>query len=132
MGTRTRISRWSSGLHARMNTQTETMTNTYSRMYLPDDMVNEIKKFLTRPPYHVPRDPKSHKTHKLLMKQIKWLYEDIVKNDYIQKQKGFYKLMVYRVNNFEWIWSAFSDKGFTEGFDPLDAHRMVGTRGGWL
>ena len=94
-------------------------------------MVNEIKKFLTRPPYHVPRDPKSHKTHKLLMKQIKWLYEDIVKNDYIQKQKGFYKLMVYRVNNFEWIWSAFSDKRFTEGFDPLDAHRMVGTRGGW-
>ena len=29
-------------------------------------------------------------------------------------------------------WSAFSDNGFDEGFDPLDAHRMVGTRGGWL
>ena len=33
--------------------------------------------------------------------------------------------MVYRVNNFEWIWSAFSDQGFDEGFDPLDAHRMT-------
>ena len=67
------------------------------------------------------------------MKQITWLYEDIVRNDYIQTQKGFYKLMVYRVNNFEWIWSAFSNKGFDEGFDPLDAHRMdlVGRRGGW-
>ena len=94
------------------------MTNTYSCLYLPDDMVNEIKGFAR--PY---RDPKSHKTHKLLMRQIAWLYEDIVRNDYIQTQKGFYKLMVYRVNNFEWIWSAFSDNGFDEGFDPLDAHR---------
>ena len=94
------------------------MTNTYSRLYLPDDMVNEIKGFAR--PY---RDPKSHKTHKLLMRQIAWLYEDILRNEYLQTQKGFYKLMVYRVNNFEWIWSAFSDKGFDEGFDPLDAHR---------
>ena len=70
-------------------------------------------------------DPKSHKTHKLLMKQITWLYNDIVRNEYIQKQKGFYRLMLYRVNNFEWIWSAVSDKGFDEGFDPLDAHRMT-------
>ena len=96
------------------------MTNTYSRLYLPEDMVNEIKGFAR--PY---RDPKSHKTHKQLMKQIAWLYEDIVRNDYLQTQKGFYRLMVYRVNNFEWIWSAFSDKGFDEGFDPLNAHRMT-------
>ena len=41
------------------------------------------------------------------MKQITWLYNDIVRNEYIQKQKGFYRLMLYRVNNFEWIWSAF-------------------------
>ena len=53
------------------------------------------------------------------------LRKGMVRNDYIQTQKGFYKLMVYRVNNFEWIWSAFSDKGFDEGFDPLDAHRMT-------
>ena len=48
-----------------------------------------------------------------------------MRNEDIQKQKGFYRLMVYRMNNFEWIWSAFSDKGFDEGFDPLDAHRMT-------
>ena len=48
-----------------------------------------------------------------------------MRNEDIQKQKGFYRLMVYRMNNFEWIWSAFSDKGFDdEGFDPPDAHRM--------
>ena len=41
------------------------MTNTYSRMYLPDDMVKVIKGFAR--PYH---DPKSHKTHKELMSQL--------------------------------------------------------------
>ena len=96
------------------------MTKSESRMQLPEDMENIVKAFAL--PY---RDPKSHKTHKLLMKQIKWLYNDIVRNEYIQKQKGFYRLMLYRVNNFEWIWSAVSDKGFDEGFDPLDAHRMT-------
>ena len=65
------------------------------------------------------------------MKQIKWLYEDRGTRIF-QNKKSLFRLMVYRVNNLEWIWSAFSDNGFDEGFDPLDAHRMVGTRGGWL
>ena len=56
------------------------------------------------------------------MKQIKWLYEDRGTRIF-QNKKSLFRLMVYRVNNLEWIWSAFSDKGFDEGFDPLDAHR---------
>ncbi len=58
------------------------------------------------------------------MKQIKWLYEDRGTRIF-QNKKSLFRLMVYRVNNLEWIWSAFSDKGFDEGFDPLDAHRMT-------
>ena len=94
------------------------MTKSESRMQLPEVLEDIVREFAR--PCH---DPKSHRTHKEIVKQITWLYEDIVRNDYIQTRKGFYKLMVYRVNNFEWIWSAFSDNGFDEGFDPLDAHR---------
>ena len=96
------------------------MTKSESRMQLPEVLEDIVREFAR--PCH---DPKSHRTHKEIVKQITWLYEDIVRNDYIQTRKGFYKLMVYRVNNFEWIWSAVSDKGFDEGFDPLDAHRMT-------
>ena len=60
-------------------------------------MVNEIKGFAR--PY---RDPKSHKTHKLLMRQIAWLYEDIVKTNFHEK-KGFYRLMVTRMKNYQWM-----------------------------
>ncbi len=77
------------------------MTKSESRMQLPEDMENIVKAFAR--PY---RDPKSHKTHKELMNQLK----------YVQNQKGFHRLLISRVKNFEWMWSAMGDPPGT--FDP--------------
>ena len=88
------------------------MTKSESRMQLPEDMENIVKAFAL--PY---RDPKSHKTHKEVMNQLKWLCEDLVTNEYVQNQKGFHRLLISRVKNFEWMWSAMSEPPGT--FGPL-------------
>ena len=52
------------------------------------------------------------------MAQIKWLFEDLVTNEWIMSQKGVYGLMLYRVRQFAWIWSAFGDRPVN--FAPVD------------
>ena len=37
-----------------------------------------------------------------IYKQITWLYEDIVKTNFHEK-KGFYRLMVTRMKNYQWM-----------------------------
>ena len=61
------------------------------------------------------------------MKQIKWLYEDRGTRIF-QNKKSLFRLMVYRVNNLEWIWSAFSDKGSIR--PTLTESKTLGRKGG--
>ena len=82
-------------------------------MQFCEDLEKHIKGWAR--PY---RDPKNHKTHKRVMAQIVWLFEDLVTNEWIMSQKGVYGLMLYRVRQFAWIWSAFGDRPVN--FAPVD------------
>ena len=73
------------------------MTKSESRMQLPEVLEDIVREFAC--PCH---DPKSHRTHKEIVKQITWLYEDIVKTNFHEK-KGFYRLMVTRMKNYQWM-----------------------------
>ena len=82
---------------AKIKTRTIKMTKSESRMQLPEVLEDIVREFAR--PCH---DPKSHRTHKEIVKKITWLYEDIVKTNFHEK-KGFYRLMVTRMKNDQWM-----------------------------